>query len=90
MRLLTSSAGVVEPRAVACVQALIEDEVAAGAYDPPVDPATLAYALVHLRHAFLYHDAIADIRGDYERLHNVQAALMGVKSDSRRRRRARG
>src|ERR1700759_963156 len=30
MRLLTTSAGVVEPRAVACVQALIEEEMASG------------------------------------------------------------
>src|SRR5579871_4436753 len=42
MRVLTSSAGVVEPRAVACVQALIEREMAAGDYEPPADPATLA------------------------------------------------
>jgi AcrR family transcriptional regulator len=86
MRLLTSSAGVVEPRAVACIQALIEDEIALGAYEPPLDPATLAYALVHLRHAFLYHDALAGIRGDYERLHQVQAALLGVpeRADHRR------
>jgi AcrR family transcriptional regulator len=78
LRLLASSAGVVEPRAVACIQALIEEEIASGAYEPPLDPATLAYALVHLRHAFLYHDALAGIRGDYERLHQVQAALLGV------------
>jgi AcrR family transcriptional regulator len=80
MRMLTSSAGVVEPRAVACVQSLIEREVAAGRYEPPVDPATLAYALVHLRHAFLLGDAANGIRGDYERLRQVQAALMGIQT----------
>ena len=78
MRMLTSSAGVVEPRAVACVQALIEEEMASGRYQPPVDPATLAYALIRLRHAFLYHDTAVGIRGDYERLREVQAALLGV------------
>ena len=77
MRLLTSSAGVVEPRAVACVQALIEKEMASG-YEPPADAATLAYALVHLRHAFLWNDATSGVRGDYERLREVQAALLGV------------
>ena len=66
MRMLTSSAGVVEPRAVACVQALIEEEMASGRYEPRVDPATLAYALVRLRHAFLYHDTAVGIRGDYD------------------------
>ena len=77
MRIFTSSAGVVEPRAVACVQALIEEEMAAGDYEPPADPATLAYALVHLRHAFLWNDATNGVRGDYERLREVSAALLG-------------
>jgi AcrR family transcriptional regulator len=84
MRMLTSSAGVVEPRAVACVQALIEEEMASGRYQPLVDPATLAYALVRLRHAFLYHDTAVGIRGDYERLREVQAALLGVAPATRR------
>jgi AcrR family transcriptional regulator len=83
MRLLTSSAGVVEPRAVACVEALIEEEMATGRYEPPADPATLAYALVHLRHAFLWNDATSGVRGDYERLREVQAALLGVPTKSR-------
>lgn len=84
MRMLTSSAGVVEPRAVACVQALIEEEMAAGRYQPSVDPATLAYALVRLRHAFLYHDTVVGIRGDHERLREVQAALLGIAPSPRR------
>jgi AcrR family transcriptional regulator len=83
MRLLTSSAGVVEPRAVACIQGLIEEEMASG-YEPPADPATLAYALVHLRHAFLWNDATSGVRGDYERLREVQAALLGIRTKSRR------
>ena len=83
MRLLTSSAGVVEPRAVACIQALIEEEMAAG-YEPPADPATLAYALVHLRHAFLWNDATSGVRGEYERLREVQAVLLGIRTKPRR------
>jgi AcrR family transcriptional regulator len=77
MRMLTTSAGVVEPRAVGCVQALIEEEMATG-YTPPADAETLAYALVHLRHAFLWNDATSGVRGDYERLRDVSAALLGV------------
>jgi AcrR family transcriptional regulator len=79
MRMLTSSAGVVEPRAVACVQSLIEEEMESGRYEPPADPATLAYALVHLRHAFLWNDATSGVRGDYERLREVQGALLGIR-----------
>ena len=89
MRMLTSSAGVVEPRAVACVQSMIEREMAAGDYEPPADPATLAYALVHLRHAFLWNDATNGVRGDYERLREVQAALLGIPRKPARPKRTR-
>lgn len=78
LRTLTSSGGIVEPRAVAAIAALIEDEVRAGAYDPPVEVPTLAYAIVRLADAFLYNDAVAGIRGDVDRLREVEAALLGV------------
>jgi AcrR family transcriptional regulator len=78
LRLLTSSGGVLQPRAVACIEALIAREVAAGRYEPAADPATLAYAIVRLCEAFLYNDAAIGIRGDHERLRMVQAALLGV------------
>jgi AcrR family transcriptional regulator len=78
MRLLTSSDGVVQPRAIAAIESLIEAEASAGTFDPPVDPQTLAYAIVRLAEAFLYNDAAIGIRGDHQRLHDVQAALLGV------------
>jgi AcrR family transcriptional regulator len=78
LRIITSSAGVVQPRMVARVTGLIEDEVRAGNYRPPVDPATLGYAIVRLAEAFLFNDAAADVRGDVDRLREVEAALLGV------------
>lgn len=78
MRLLTSSGGLVQPRAVDCVQALIDAEVSAGRYQPPADTGALAYAIVRLCEAFLYNDAAIGIRGDHERLREVQAALLGI------------
>lgn len=78
LRMLTSSGGVVQPRAVACVEAMIAEQVEAGAYDPPAEPATVAYAVVRLAEAFLYNDAVSGIRGDHERLHEVEAALLGI------------
>ena len=84
MRMLTSSAGVVQPRACRRVQALIEEEVASGRYHPPADPATLAYAIVRLADAFLYQRPAVGIRGDHERLREVQAALLGVPRASAR------
>ena len=93
LRLLTSGGGPVQPRAVACIQALIDAEVSAGRYSPPADTGTLAYAIVRLADAFIYNDAAIGIRGDWERLHQVEAALLGVAptgGGTRPRRRARG
>jgi AcrR family transcriptional regulator len=78
LRILTSSGGVVQPRAVAKIQRFIEDEAHAGTYRPPVDPATLAYAIVRLAEAFLFNDATAGVRGDVDRLREIEAALLGV------------
>jgi AcrR family transcriptional regulator len=78
LRIITSSAGVVQPHFVARVTALIEDEVRAGAFETPVEPATLGYAIVRLAEAFLYNDAAIGIRGEVERLRDVEAALLGV------------
>jgi AcrR family transcriptional regulator len=80
LRTLTSSAGRVQPAAVGAIAAMIEEEAAAGAYDPPTDPATLAYAIVRLAEAFIYNDALAGIRGDVEDLRRVEAALLGLDS----------
>jgi AcrR family transcriptional regulator len=78
MRLLTASDGVVQPRAVACVEEMIRAEASARSFEPPADPAALAYAIVRLAEAFLYNDAAIGIRGDHRRLRDVQAALLGV------------
>src|ERR1700761_6426556 len=78
LRLLTASTGAVQCRGVALIAGMIEAEVQAGRYPPPADPETLAYAIVRLCEAFLYNDAAFGIRGDHERLHEVEAALLGV------------
>ena len=38
----------------------------------------LAYAIVRLGEAFLYNDAIVGIRGDTDRLREIEAALLGA------------
>jgi AcrR family transcriptional regulator len=78
LRLLTSSAGPIQPRAVAAIAELIDAEARAGAWTPPIDPRTLAYAIVRLYEAFVYNDAAAGIRGEIERLAEVEAALLGL------------
>jgi AcrR family transcriptional regulator len=78
LRLLTSSGGHVQPRAVAAIEKLITAEMRTGAYDPPAEPSVLAYAIVRLAEAFLYNDAAIGIRGDHQRLRQVEASLLGL------------
>jgi len=77
LRLLTSSAGVVQPRMVAAVQRLIEAEQRAG-FETALAPDLLAYAIVRLAEAFLYNDAVAGVKGDTQRLRQIEAALLGL------------
>jgi AcrR family transcriptional regulator len=79
LRIITSGAGVVQPRMVERIAGLIEEEVRAGNYDPPVEPATLGYAIVRLAEAFLFNDAAAGMRSEVDRLRDVEAAILGVK-----------
>jgi AcrR family transcriptional regulator len=78
LRIITSGAGTLQPRIVASIQAVIDDEVRAGRYEPPVDTSTLAYAIVRLAEAFLFNDAVAGMRGEVDRLREVEAALLAV------------
>jgi len=79
LRILTSSGGIVHRRAVATIEGLIEAEVRRRAYRAPVDPSTLAYAIVRLAEAFLFNDETAAMRADVERLRELEAALLGVR-----------
>jgi AcrR family transcriptional regulator len=78
LRIICSGAGKVQPHLVARIADLIEHEVRRGAYDPPVEPSTLGYAIVRLAEAFLFNDAVAGMRGDVDRLREIEAALLGV------------
>jgi AcrR family transcriptional regulator len=80
LRIITSGAGNVQPRIVAMITGLIAAEVDAGAYEPRVELDTLGYAIVRLAEAFLFNDAVAGMRGDVERLRDVEAALLGVSA----------
>ena len=78
LRIITSRGGVVQPRIVAMITGLIDDEVRAGTYDPPVQPSVLGYAVVRLAEAFLFNDAALGSLGDLDRLRQVEAALLHV------------
>ena len=78
LRIITSSGGIVTPRMVDRIAEIIDGEVARSAYSPPVEVETLAYAIVRLAEAFLFNDADAVMRGDVDRLRDIEAALLGV------------
>ncbi|HEX4717161.1 MAG TPA: QsdR family transcriptional regulator [Thermoleophilaceae bacterium] len=76
LRIITSSEGVVTPRMVERIAAIIAGEVDAGAYTPPLDVETLALAIVRLAEAFIFNDARAGIRGEVDQLRAIEAALL--------------
>jgi AcrR family transcriptional regulator len=82
LAIVTSEEGGVRASLVEQITGFVEDEVRAGAYVPAVEPATLAYAIVRLAEAFLYNDTGTGIRGDVDRLHEVEAALLGVRLEA--------
>jgi AcrR family transcriptional regulator len=78
LRIITSGAGRVQPQMVSMITDLIAAEVSRGTYLPSVEISTLGYAIVRLAEAFLFNDAVSGMRGDVERLRDVEAALLGV------------
>lgn len=78
LRVIASDSGLVRPAMVRAVTEMIEEQVAAGTYVPTADPATLGYAIVRLAEAFLYNETEVGLRGEVDRLHEVEAALLGV------------
>ena len=78
LRILTSSSGNVHSRMVEKVRSYIEEETGRG-FTPPVEPPTLAYAIVRLAESFLYNDATTTVRGDVDRLREIEAALLGIR-----------
>lgn len=83
LRILTTGDGPVQPKVVDAVEQLIQRAEQEDGYRPSLEPALLAYALVRLGEAFLYSDNAAGIRGDIDRLHDVQAALLGIPERAR-------
>ena len=78
VRIITSGAGNVQRRNVEMITEVIEAEVRAGTYDPPVEPATLGYAVVRLAEAFIFNESATGMGDSVDRLREVEAALLGV------------
>jgi AcrR family transcriptional regulator len=75
LRMLASGAGPVQPTMVRLIREIIDEEAQAGHYEPPTDAETLAYAIVRLAESFLFNDAVADLKGDVDRLRAGRSAV---------------
>lgn len=75
LRVLTSPDGIVQPRMVATVQQLIQEEIQRG-FKPTLDSDLLAYAIVRLAEAFLYRDVSMGVAAETGRLRQLEAALL--------------
>jgi AcrR family transcriptional regulator len=78
VRIITWGTGNVQRRNVEMITEVIEAEVRAGTYDPPVEPATLGYAIVRLAEAFIFNESATAVTDSVDRLRDVEAALLGV------------
>ena len=76
LRILTSPDGGVQSRTVAKLAELYRQEQQAGAFQPRIDPAALAYAVVRVTEGFIYNDAIATIEPELERAERIVALLL--------------
>ncbi|GAC1444493.1 MAG: QsdR family transcriptional regulator [Mycobacteriales bacterium] len=78
LRLLVDPRGPVQPRAVAWVEELLAEEVAAGHLVPVVVPGQLAYAVVRLAESFVYTDVLVGQAPDLGAAETLIGALLHV------------
>jgi AcrR family transcriptional regulator len=76
MRLLTRHETDFQPRLIAAVQALLEDETAAGRLDLPVALTEVAYVIVRLFESYTYLDLITGERPDARRAEPILRMLL--------------
>jgi hypothetical protein len=67
LRIVASKEGPVQARTIAHHEALLREEIERGQLRLPVDPHTMAYALVRVAESFLYADVIAGEKPDLDK-----------------------
>jgi Tetracyclin repressor-like, C-terminal domain len=66
----------VQSRTVWKLAELYREEQEVGAFQPRIDPAALAYAVVRVTEGFIYHDAITTVEPELERAARIVALLL--------------
>lgn len=64
LRVLTSQRSPFQQRLIRTLSELIEEQVAAAGYQPPLDPETLAYVIVRIGESFIFNDLITGSEPD--------------------------
>jgi AcrR family transcriptional regulator len=76
MRLLTRREHDFQPRLIAAVQALLEEETTAGRLDLPADLDDVAYTMVRIVESYIYLDLITGERPDAARAESILRLLL--------------
>jgi AcrR family transcriptional regulator len=76
LRVLACSRTPFQGRMIAAVRRLIEEQAAAGRYDPPMDPETLAYVVVRIGESFIYSDVITGAEPDLAKAVEAVSVLL--------------
>ena len=74
--IVTSKAGPVQARTIALNEGLLEEEIARGNLELPVDAHTMAYALVRIAEAFLYADMITGEKPDFAKATQILSLML--------------
>jgi AcrR family transcriptional regulator len=75
LRIITSAAGTVQSNLCEAIELLLEEEVAAGNLDPPLELPVLAYLLVRISETFIFTNLIT---GQPPSPENAEAAVLAL------------
>ncbi|HXK23597.1 MAG TPA: QsdR family transcriptional regulator [Myxococcota bacterium] len=78
LRIVASKEGPAQGRSIALVEALLEEEVARGELELPVDAHTMAFALVRIVESFVYADMISGEKPDLAKAEQILALMLRV------------
>jgi len=76
LRILTSKQTSFQQRLIAATQELIEEQIEQAGYQPPLEPATLAYVLVRIGESFIFNDVITGSEPDLAKAAEVSRVLL--------------